>query len=527
MRRRNTLLLAIPLGLLPWLLAIGLWDGALLGLTFDDSYYYYEIASRLAEGQGFTFDGLHPTNGFHPLWLLICAGAWAMGLGAHSPLVLLALQVLLYGLAMAGVLLVADRAIGTYPRQGLELSPRLAELPLAALSALLIASPFVVRTFANGMESTLVALSMAGTLLFIGHRHPLDLPRAHRLGLGAVLGLAVLARTDAALLCATLGLWCLPRMWREGRRGLARWVELLAIPALVTLGFLLVNHWAFGTPMQVSGSLKRVPISPLRGLWVLLCAGLPWLLVARLHRRADEPTKLPRTAPLLRRTGWMLAFCGLILAYYTGVQTFARLWYFGPLVLYLALLLPVFAADLIEMSLEDAPDKPPARAAAPLIALLLLPLAGGLGLQLQRMLSPAFAASRAANREAGRWISANLPADAVLASWDAGVVAYYSDQPVVNLDGVVNSPAYAEALRSGQTAELLRTAGIDYVVNHDELAGGIASMATDTARLMGPKATDGWHLVQRWPFTFAGSTNDRAAGTHEMAVFLFELGPGY
>lgn len=44
---------------------LGFTDGDLLS---DDGYYYFEIARNAALGQGFTFDGLHPTNGFHPLW---------------------------------------------------------------------------------------------------------------------------------------------------------------------------------------------------------------------------------------------------------------------------------------------------------------------------------------------------------------------------------------------------------------------------------------------------------------------------
>src|SRR5512137_2142588 len=38
----------------------------------DDAYYYYKVAQNISEGHGSTFDGLHPTNGYHPLWLLIC-----------------------------------------------------------------------------------------------------------------------------------------------------------------------------------------------------------------------------------------------------------------------------------------------------------------------------------------------------------------------------------------------------------------------------------------------------------------------
>ena len=38
----------------------------------DDAYYYYKIAQNIGEGHGSTFDGINPTNGYHPLWMLIC-----------------------------------------------------------------------------------------------------------------------------------------------------------------------------------------------------------------------------------------------------------------------------------------------------------------------------------------------------------------------------------------------------------------------------------------------------------------------
>lgn len=35
----------------------------------DDAFYYFKIAQNIAAGRGSTFDGLHPTNGYHPLWM--------------------------------------------------------------------------------------------------------------------------------------------------------------------------------------------------------------------------------------------------------------------------------------------------------------------------------------------------------------------------------------------------------------------------------------------------------------------------
>ncbi len=40
--------------------------------TRDDAYYYFKVAQNITEGNGSTFDGINPTNGYHPLWLIVC-----------------------------------------------------------------------------------------------------------------------------------------------------------------------------------------------------------------------------------------------------------------------------------------------------------------------------------------------------------------------------------------------------------------------------------------------------------------------
>ncbi len=46
--------------------------------TRDDAYYYFKVAQNIAEGRGSTFDGINLTNGYHPLWMLICIPIFAL-----------------------------------------------------------------------------------------------------------------------------------------------------------------------------------------------------------------------------------------------------------------------------------------------------------------------------------------------------------------------------------------------------------------------------------------------------------------
>jgi len=47
-------------------------------LTRDDAYYYFKVAQNISEGHGSTFDGINPSNGYHPLWMLVCIPIFAL-----------------------------------------------------------------------------------------------------------------------------------------------------------------------------------------------------------------------------------------------------------------------------------------------------------------------------------------------------------------------------------------------------------------------------------------------------------------
>src|SRR4029450_1725379 len=62
-------------------------DARVAALTFyDDGYYYFQIARNAARGAGLTFDGIHATNGFRPLWLLLQVPLFRVFSGDLAPL---------------------------------------------------------------------------------------------------------------------------------------------------------------------------------------------------------------------------------------------------------------------------------------------------------------------------------------------------------------------------------------------------------------------------------------------------------
>ena len=41
---------------------------------YEDSFYYYQVARNVAEGHGSVAAGGIPSNGYHPLWMVVSAG---------------------------------------------------------------------------------------------------------------------------------------------------------------------------------------------------------------------------------------------------------------------------------------------------------------------------------------------------------------------------------------------------------------------------------------------------------------------
>ena len=523
------------------------WPEAPFTLTFDDAYYYFGIARNVAAGEGSTFDGLNMTNGYHPLWLMVAVPVYAVGLdGMDAVRALLLVQVAIYTAALVVLARTIGRAVGAWPRlahssrAGDPAARRGAEATVVVAFALLAGNPFVVKTFVNGLESGVSVLLYALLLARFVGAGPTTLAAASsrwRSITGLLLLFCFLARTDAALLAGCLGLWLVAelrtRPWREAVGPLA---ELLAPVAVGIVAYLVFNQVVFDTPMQVSGLHKRASLDGPRLITLVLLGGLAAFVAVRTWRadHADRPPARPGRFPLvgaaLRHTGWFAAFCLLLVAYYNALQVQQWLWYYAPIAVYALLLAGLAVADFAASSLLEAGKATSsARALAPIQAILCLPLVVAFALQARTFADPDLRSIQQANRTTGEWIAANLPDDAVLASWDAGVVGYFADRPVVYLDGVVNSFEFYEATRDGTVDEFLAADGVGYVVNHgDDVDGEDPSIRPWLERTFDEQVAADAEVVHVQPFTYSGTTTGsggRQSGTRQLAVFVYELPP--
>jgi len=119
----------------------------------DDAYYYFKVAQNISEGRGSTFDGINPTNGYHPLWMLICVPIFAL---ARFDLILpLRVLFIVMGALSAAASILLYRFLKRVMTPG-----------LAALAAIYWATDYTIQLtfYQSGLETGAAALCIIALL---------------------------------------------------------------------------------------------------------------------------------------------------------------------------------------------------------------------------------------------------------------------------------------------------------------------------------------------------------------------------
>ena len=436
-------------------------------LMIDDGFYYLRIAHNLAWGLGSTWDGVHPTNGYHPLWLLILTPLMRVVPDPEAALTaVFGVEAVLLAIATGLLYLACRRAAGRW---------------LSSLAAILWLG-LTYRWFFSGMEYALQTVAILA-LIRVYPRWSIDRP----LALGGLLAVAFLARIEILLLAGVIGAMRVATARRNPMP--PTWLAKFLLPiGLAAFGYAGLNLAFFGHPLPVSGVVKgdwsryllhqdvlfqqhgwlaaKVAnlLWPLRlraGAWpVALTAGTLGIAVATaVSARWFRGRSLDRAlSPLLPFTLFgILSFVAYGLVYHGLWSTSA--WYFA--------VQPILAAMLLAALAEQTARKvvPPGWVAAVVGATIVLAglrLLGGIG-QAQ---PPAGDGIQPVLTQLGE-----LPEDAVLASWNGGAMGVLSGRNIIALDGLANSWTYARGQRHDLCA-YWRDTGVTHLVDAFHFAGG-------------------------------------------------------
>ena len=438
-----------------------------IGLVEDDAFYYLKVATQVAAGQGSTFDGISPTNGYHPLWLVCLLPVYLLQ-GANAVLAF-RLACLLCLLLYLGATIIAHRLF------------RRAFLDWTSAAFGLITTCFLTFFSSNYcMEAPLVLFVTWGTVLYIARKDPFS-PTAPPLSdwcLGLLLALAFLSRLDLVFLGMLAAGATAFRGLREGASLPRIWGKLLRLLlpcVLLPAPYLAWNLHRFGHLMPISGFLKSSFPRPALHFYVLTSLGphvlfaslvgvvlLLKVAIARPDRRTAGGTA---TRPRVEASLALLA--GSILLQVLYAFLFEK-WGFAHWQMASTFLLTGFGVGWMIEALSGLARRwvgaGPPRSFA--VASVLLALAAAVGTGIWFRLLPFDPRSFFVHEwEAALWTREHLPENAILAAKaDAGLFAYFSQRRVINInDGLVGDFAYQEVLKEERLASYLSDRGVGWL----------------------------------------------------------------
>jgi hypothetical protein len=431
----------------------------LLTIVPDDAFYYLQLAQSFAERQIWSVDGgISRTTGFHPLHAYLLS-AWAAAFHNHWDLLYIALGMNLVFTVGAAALLCCflQRIYG----------------PWGALGAapVFLSGPSLLQS-TSAMEWPLAVFVTALTYFLIFCGTACGVPRI-RFYTAFLLGMVgSLARSDFAVCPASITL-CLGIAMLHFR-GVGKNLRLgLFVTGGAVFGFLLLSAHNFlltGQIVQTSVRMKMLwaenlgyfKLMPAIDIFRSAAGAQRWsiglllvLTAAALNRRRARATLTDDPFTLIVP----VASCLMLLAY---VLIYARnsalqMWYSANVI--------VAMAAILSMPISLLRSRPILRGAIVLVLVAMALRGHGLGMALRGhgFESEGPYVQQKYMLDAASYLDSNK-LDGPIASWNSGILSYFGNHPIVNLDGLVNDDVF-EYTRTNNIDGYLDRLGIRYVID--------------------------------------------------------------
>ncbi len=512
-RKRVRLLLALALPLLLAHAFVPLDEFVHRG---DDAFYFFKVAVNYPIYGFWTFDGINPTNGVQPLWGIILTTlaqvfAW-IGLTDPDTIarVFVGLTAALHFTGCMLLLSVLTRYVSF-------------ATGVAAVGGFLFPLG-IVWTRVWGMENSLYALMLLSTVLFYHRTFREHGTIRNAALLGLLLGLTTLSRLNAGFLIPSLLAFYVLGRAHPGQRLKLAFV-IGAVASAVILPYIGLNLIKTGHPLPVSGGVKAVRTRlflqsigvesvfsreffsafydwaegsirwfvtsrAMDGAWlgggrIFFSQSVPYATIGRvLLFFLFVPFLALRPVEYLRTLGTQLGrlatfgYLGLqallnttvsVMAY-PGEATYAmkRWWLLESELVITTVVATIVATSITYLGSRWVKKSLGLKVATAWVALLVV-------FHGQRMVGfyfdgkqqfPDWNMSTNDQRyRAGIWIRDNLPESAIVGSWNCGVIGYYANCHVVNLDGLANSWEFVPYLAEGRLADYIKDEGIQYIAD--------------------------------------------------------------
>lgn len=427
----------------------------------DDAFYYFQIARNIALGNGVTFDGLAPTNGFHPLYMVILV-----------PIFLLVPDNLDTSINLALTIVMSFSVLTAFPIYQLVKLVISRNAAFIALIAWLF-NPWVYLITLTAVESAIYIFFISLVSLFYvvyqgegSINASLKWPAI----LGFMLGLVILSRTDGVFmfLAILLDILLVPGSLQNFWQSITEKKKLRHMIVLTLSCGLLLSPWigwniaTFGTVFQVSGaavlhtnhygigfdffstsnailksslySLVSISLLSFQVIFLFLIVEI-FRNVPRYKRYSEQPLKHPS---LIKRPLRFISFYGVFwFMFYSWVFWGRQAWYYMP-VLFIATIIAGILYYYFNYSVKSSTIG--SKSLIVVTSFFIVTFIIGFFIWRNHDFS-IYPLQRNGYRLA-EWLSSETEQNARIGAWNSGMLGYYADRTVINLDGVVNNSLY-------------------------------------------------------------------------------------
>lgn len=426
----------------------------------DDAFFSFQIARNILDGLGSSLDGIHMTNGYHPLWTLVLVVVYKIFPGPFPQEAALQAGMILQVILMTIAALLVARIFARFTES---------RWIRAFGMMVLLLNPFFLYGTINGLETPL-ALALFSLFFLLALR----IEEGRAIGgywlIGLVGGLMFLARLDMAFYLVAFALWLLLRrgFWEALRPG----IIFSAFAGISILPWMIWNYVEFGMFLQTSASvseslwshavtvqdrgtsliqfLKDTVFFTQRGLDTYFLALTGIYAIGSAFLGAFAYMALRGDIAILKRMRDIpvaLALCAGAALYFfidASIRWGWREWHYIPFNIFLAIAIVIVVRELMKHAVYKR------FAGVVLTVLVLFSFAVNWSLNFQPQKNHYLWQSGLLT--SAYWMNENLPTGSYVATFTPGIQAYFSTMHIVDLDGLINNSAY-EAIKENKLWE--------------------------------------------------------------------------
>ncbi len=434
----------------------------LITIVPDDAFYYFKIAKNICLGLGSSFDGINPTNGYHPLWMIILLPLAKL---ITAPWVMIKTTLFLAVIFNTATAVLLNRFLKEKTQNSL-----VANIGLV----LYFLNYRVIANSLNGLETSLASfLLMVLIFLVLGRNFNFVKPKNFAI-LGTIFGMAFLARTDLIFYLLPLFLIVISRAKNNHfKNGV-----LFSITSFITISpWIFWNLAKFNTILQSSANavpfvLKQYLLTSSQHQGIILrnsitllgkffindffsilgfpCFFVILTLIFLLRLTAQCRRKI---TPI-----FSLFLGGIFLTFiHVSIRQYPRPWYFDQLILIGSIIISYIF--FLFLSLKKDSKNILKRFTVLVIFLVAI-------FNLNKIIYLNEYPHQIEMLKAGEWLNRNTDEKEISASFNCGIIGYFSDRSVINLDGVVNNKAY-KAIKEYRLWEFINQSEAKYFIDYD------------------------------------------------------------